>query len=42
VRNDDKLFPEFKGRDLQSRRAAAVLDHRAVDGATVSSLAGAS
>ena len=38
VRNDDELFPEFKGRDLQSR-GPAVLDHRAVDGATVDSLA---
>jgi acyl-CoA thioesterase I len=39
VRNNDKLFPEFKGRDLQSRRPATRLDHRAVDGATVRSLA---
>jgi hypothetical protein len=39
VRNDDKLFPEFKDRDLHSRRPAAVLAHRAVDGATVRSLA---
>ena len=38
VRNDDRLFPAFKGRDLQSRRATR-LEHRAVDGATVSSLA---
>jgi acyl-CoA thioesterase I len=37
VRNDDRLFPEFKGRDLRSRRAAR-LEHRAVDGATVSGL----
>jgi acyl-CoA thioesterase-1 len=37
VRNDDKLFPEFKGRDLQSRGAAR-LDHRAVDGSTVADL----
>jgi acyl-CoA thioesterase I len=37
VRNDDALFPEFKGRDLQSRRPAR-LEHRAVDGATVSGL----
>lgn len=34
VRNDDALFPEFKGRDLQSRGPAR-LDHRAVDGATI-------
>jgi hypothetical protein len=37
VRNDDALFPEFRGRDLQSRRAAR-LEHRAVDGATVAGL----
>src|SRR3954466_7133394 len=37
VRNDDALFPEFKGRDLRSRRAAR-LEHRAVDGATVAGL----
>src|SRR5918998_1019517 len=35
VRNNDKLFPEFKGRDLQTRRPAR-LEHRARDGATVS------
>jgi acyl-CoA thioesterase-1 len=37
VRNDDTLFPEFRGRDLQSRGPAA-LEHRAVDGATVDGL----
>jgi acyl-CoA thioesterase I len=37
VRNDDALFPEFKGRDLQSR-GPAKLEHRAVDGATVTDL----
>src|SRR5688572_33196397 len=37
VRNDNALFPEFKGRDLQSRGAAR-LQHRAVDGATVADL----
>jgi hypothetical protein len=37
VRNDDTLFPEFKGRDLQAGRAAR-LDHRALDGATVAGL----
>jgi acyl-CoA thioesterase-1 len=37
VRNDDALFPEFKGRDLQSKRPAR-LDHRARDGATVAGL----
>lgn len=38
VRNDDRLFPEFSGRDLQSRGPAR-LDHHAVDGATVDGLA---
>ncbi len=38
VRNEDALFPEFKGRDLTSRGAAALV-HRAVDGATVDGLA---
>jgi acyl-CoA thioesterase-1 len=38
VRNDDRLFPEFEGRDLQSRGPARLV-HRAVDGATVSALA---
>ena len=37
MRNDDRLFPEFRGRDLASRGPAR-LDHRAVDGATVESL----
>ena len=37
VRNDDRLFPEFRGRDLSSRGPAR-LDHRAVDGATVRGL----
>lgn len=37
VRNDDQLFPEFKGQDLRSR-GPAHLDHRAVDGATVQGL----
>ncbi|MEA2574725.1 MAG: hypothetical protein QOH93_2023 [Chloroflexia bacterium] len=32
VRNDDRLFPEFKGNDLTSHREAR-LEHRAVDGA---------
>ena len=39
VRNDDRLFPEFQGRDL-SALGPARLDHRAVDGATVDGLAG--
>jgi acyl-CoA thioesterase I len=37
VRNDDALFPDFKGRDLLSRGPAR-LEHRAVDGATVRDL----
>ncbi len=37
VRNDDRLFPEFRGQDLASRGPAR-LEHRAVDGATVGDL----
>ena len=37
VRNDDRLFPEFRGQDLATRGPAR-LEHRAVDGATVRSL----
>lgn len=37
LRNNDALFPEFKGQDLLSRGAARLV-HRAVDGATVESL----
>ena len=37
VRNDDALFPEFRGRDLSSRGPAR-LEHHARDGATVASL----
>jgi lysophospholipase L1-like esterase len=37
VRNNDKLFPEFRGRDLVSRRPAR-LEHRARDGATIAGL----
>jgi acyl-CoA thioesterase I len=37
VRNDDRLFPEFRGKDLQSR-GMAQLEHRARDGATVRGL----
>lgn len=37
VRNDDRLFPEFRGRDLGSRRPAR-LEHRARDGATIRGL----
>lgn len=38
VHNDDRLFPEFRGRDLQSRGPTR-REHCAVDGATVSGLA---
>jgi acyl-CoA thioesterase I len=37
VRNDDALFPEFRGRDLATRGPARLV-HRAVDGATVDGL----
>lgn len=37
VRNDDRLFPDFRGQDLQALRPAR-LEHRAVDGATVDDL----
>jgi lysophospholipase L1-like esterase len=37
VRNDDRLYPEFKGNDLSSRGEAR-LEHRAVDGARVNGL----
>ncbi len=37
VGNDDRLFPEFRGRDLSSYGPAR-LAHRAVDGATVRDL----
>ena len=37
VRNDDRLFPGFRGQDLQSR-GGGVLQHLATDGATVDSL----
>lgn len=40
VRNDDRLFPEFRGQDLASLAPdePARLDHRAEDGATVGDL----
>jgi acyl-CoA thioesterase I len=38
VENDDRIFPEFRGRDLRSRGPVA-LEHRARDGATVTGLA---
>lgn len=37
VRNDDTLFPGFRGQDLSSRGAARLV-HRAVDGARVDGL----
>jgi acyl-CoA thioesterase I len=37
VRNDDRLFPDFRERDLSSRGPAR-LEHRAVDGATLDGL----
>ena len=37
VRNDDRLFPEFRGRDLAARGPAR-LEHRAQDGARVGNL----
>ena len=37
VRNDDRLFPEFQGRDLASRGPTRLV-HRAVDGGTVADL----
>ena len=39
VRNDDGLFPQFRGQDLSSRGPAR-LEHRARDGASVRSLHG--
>jgi lysophospholipase L1-like esterase len=38
VRNDDKLFPEFRGHDLSANWPAQLV-HRAQDGATVAGLA---
>jgi acyl-CoA thioesterase-1 len=38
VRNDDALFPEFRGRDLKARGGDPRLEHRAVDGSTVADL----
>jgi lysophospholipase L1-like esterase len=39
VKNNDELFPEFRGQDLVSRGPAR-LEHRAQDGATVERLPG--
>jgi lysophospholipase L1-like esterase len=41
VRNDDRLFPDYAGRDLASA-VRAHLEHRAVDGARVEDLPGQS
>lgn len=38
VRNDDRLFPEFRGLDLTKRVGSVRLDHRAVDGSMVDDL----
>jgi len=38
VRNDDRLFPEFRGQDLTKRVGSVRLDHRAVDGSMVDDL----
>src|SRR5215212_5556535 len=37
VRNDDRLFPEFRGQDLGSRGPARLV-HRAQDGGTIANL----
>jgi len=37
IRNDNARFPEFRGRDLQSR-GPAQLEHHAVDGSTIADL----
>lgn len=37
VKNDDAMFPEFRGKDLATRGRAR-LEHRAVDGATIAGL----
>jgi acyl-CoA thioesterase-1 len=38
VRNDDRLFPEFRGQDLMSGNPGSKLEHRAQDGGTVEGL----
>jgi hypothetical protein len=38
IKNDDGLFPEFRGRDLSVLLGPCVLEHHAVDGARISSL----
>ena len=39
VRNEDRIYPEFRGQDLTRRLGAVRLEHRAVDGSTVEDLA---
>ena len=39
VKNDDRLFPEFRGLDLTRRLGSVRLDQRAVDGSMVDDLA---
>jgi hypothetical protein len=39
LRNDDRLFPAWRGRDLASVGVDARLEHRAVDGARLADLA---
>ena len=39
VRNDDRLFPEFRGQDLTKRVGSVRLEHRAADGSMVDDLA---
>lgn len=38
ARNDDRRYPEFRGRDLASQALKPVIDHRARDGGTVQDL----
>ncbi len=38
VRNEDRIFPEFRGQDLTRRVGSIRLEHRAVDGSTVDDL----
>jgi hypothetical protein len=38
IKNDDGLFPEFRGHDLSTLLGACDLEHHAVDGARITSL----
>lgn len=38
VRNEDRIFPEFRGQDLTRHAGPVRLEHRAVDGSTVDDL----